>query len=327
MATERPAFARLALSAVATVGVAIASVVWSESWFWARWRPEDSALGLLETLLAYALAVQVVRFVTSRWRVVASGPGAWQRVFLAGALYGWLVEGIVVTTVIDDLPLTLSYTGLAWHALFTVLLGWWWMPRQLDRPLVRSIAPLAAVGVGVGAWASFWRFEEGAQTPVLAYALFVTATTVAYGVGLAIWWRFRGSATPGLRGSVVAIAALAVLVVLHGVANPLTLIGVALVGIALVALIHTAPRVETAPAAEVPLLPTAGPASYRSLWRLVLVPGVATAVFAAFAASPNPIATGWLFYVITVPAGVVLFALAWWWAARARALRTTERLR
>ena len=316
MPTERPAIARLALSAVATVGLAIASVVWSESWFWARWRPEDSALGLLETLLVYALAVQVVRFVASRWRVAASESGAWQRVLLAGALYGWLVEGIVVTTVIDDLPLTLSYTGLAWHALFTVLLGWWWMPRQLDRPLARSIVPLMAVGVGVGAWASFWRFEEGAQTPVLDYALFVTASTVAYGVGLAIWWRFRSSAEPGLRGSVIAIAALALLAVLHGIDNPLTLIGVALVGLALLALIHTTPRVQTAPATEVPLLATAGPAPYRSLWRLVLIPVVATAIFALFAASPDPIPSGWLFYLVTVPAGAALFALAWWWARR-----------
>jgi len=321
MPTERPAIARLALSAVATVGLAIASVVWSESWFWARWRPEDSALGLLETLLVYALAVQVVRFVASRWRVAASGSGAWQRVVLVGALYGWLVEGIVVTTVIDDLPLTLSYTGLAWHALFTVLLGWWWMPRQLDRPLARSIAPLAAVGVGVGAWAGFWRFEEGAQTPVLAYALFATATTAAYAAGLAIWWRFRGSAEPGLRGSGVAIAALALLAVLHGIDNPLTLIGVALVGLALLALIHTAPRGPIAPAPAVPLLATAGRTPYRSLWRLVLIPVVATVVFAILAASPDPIPTGWLFYVVTVPAGVVLFALAWWLSARAARLR------
>lgn len=42
-----------------------------------------------------------------------------------------LIDGMVAATVIDDLPASVSYTGLARHALFTVLLGWWWVPRVL----------------------------------------------------------------------------------------------------------------------------------------------------------------------------------------------------
>lgn len=305
------AIARLALSFAATAGLALASVIWSEWWFWGRLRPEDSALSFVETVVAYGLAVQVVRFVTSRWRVAASGPGAWQRVFLAGAFYGWLVEGVIVTTVIDDLPFTVSYTGLAWHALFTVLLGWWWVPRQLERPLLRSILPLVALGVGVGAWASFWKFEEGTQTPVLEYALFVTLTTAGYAAGLVIWWACRGRAEPGLRGSALAIVLLGVLAMLHGIENPLTVIGPALVGLALLALIHTAPRTLDAP------LLAAGPTPRRSLWRLVIVPVVATAVFALVTSFPQAIPTGWPFVIVTAPLAALLFALSWWRARRA----------
>jgi hypothetical protein len=309
----RGAIARLALSFAATAGLALASVIWSEWWFWGRVRPEDSALGFFETVVTYGLAVQVVRFVAFRWRVAASGTGAWQRIFLVGAFYGWLVEGVIVTTVIDDLPFSVSYTGLAWHALFTVLLGWWWVPRQLERPLLRSIVPLSALGIGVGTWAAFWRFEEGAQTPVLEYALFVTVTTAGYAAGLAIWWAFRDRVEPGLRGSALAILLLGGLAVLHGIANPLALLGPALVGLALVALIHTAPRTT-----DVPLLPTAGPTPRRSLWRLVLVPLVATAVFALITALPQAIATGWPIVIVTAPLAVLLFALSWWRARRRR---------
>lgn len=303
---------RLALSFGATAGLALASVIWSESWFYGRWRAEDSVIGFVETVAAYGLAVQVVRFVALRWQVAASGRGAWRRVFLAGALYGWLVEGVIVTTVIDDLPLTLSYTGLAWHALFTVLLGWWWMPRQLARPLLGSLLPLAAVGAGVGAWASFWKFEEGAVTPVLEYAVFVTLTTVAYAAGLAAWWALRARANPGLRGSVVAMVLLLAIAVAHAITNLLTLLGPALVGVALLALITTTPR-----STDATLLPTAGPAPWRSLWRLVLVPVVATGVFALSTSSPQAIPTGWPFLIVTAPLAALLFVLAWWRARRA----------
>ncbi len=292
---------RLALSFAATAGLALASVVWSESWFYGRWRPEDSAVGFVETVIGYGLAVQVVRYVSFRWRVAASD---WKRVFLVGALYGWLIEGVLVTTVVEDLPLSISYTGLAWHALFTVLLGWWWVPRVLERSLGGSLVRLSVLGLGVGAWASFWRFEEGVHTPLAEYALFAVATTAAYAAGLAIWWSVRGRANPSLGGSAIAIVLLVALAVVNGIANPVTLIGPAVVGLALFAIARTAPS-------DAPLLASDGPAPHRSLWRLLVIPVVATGAFALITAAPEAIPTGWLFYVVTVPLGTVLFIVAW----------------
>lgn len=302
---------RLGLCCGATVGLALASVIWSESWFYGRWRTEDTAIGFVQTVVAYGLVVQLVRFVVDRWRVAASGRGAWARVFLAGSLYGWLVEGVIVTTVIDDLPASLSYTGLAWHALFTVLLGWWWVPRVLELRTAGSLLRLAVLGLGVGIWAGFWEFEEGSSTPVVEYALFALLTTVAYAAGVALWWALRSRARPSLGGTAVAIVLLAALAVLNGIANPLTVVGPALVALALVALIHTAPQ-----RLDVPPLSTAGPTPWRSLWRLLIVPVTATGVFALLTTPPGAIPTGWLFYAVTVPLGVVLFAVAWWRARR-----------
>jgi hypothetical protein len=303
--------ARLAWSALATLGLALASVVISESWFWGRWRPEDSLPEFLMTVAAYSAAVQAVRLVVARAHVALAGPRSWRRIFLTGALYGWLVEGVIVTTVVDDLPLTLSYTGLAWHALFTILLGWWGVPRILAHPIVRSLVGLAAVGVGVGAWAAFWRFEEGVQTPILEYALFAVLTTAVYAGGLALWWATRERAVPSIRGSAVALLLLTALAAVHAIGNPLTLIGPALVGLALFAIVHTAPR------SPVPAATHLGPTPYRALPRLFIIPIIATGVFFGFANIP-PLPTGWVFYVITVPLGVVLFVVAWILSRRLR---------
>ncbi len=311
MACARSPLTRLALSYAATVCLSVAAVVVSESWFWAKLRPGDSVLGFASTVVAYALAVQVVRFVAHRWRVSATGSGAWRRILLIGALYGWLVEGVIVTTVIDDLPFTISWTGLAWHALLTVLVGWWWVPRTLDRPLRGSLWRLGAVGASIGTWAAFWRFEEGAAIAIGEYAAFMAVTTFVYAAGLAGWWALRGRAHPGLPGSMTAIVLLAALAVFNGISHPLSLVGPALVVLVLVAIITTRPpRSESEPMDAAPE-PLAGPTPWRALGRLAVIPLVATPVFALITSAPDAIPTGWAFYAVTVPLSTVLFAVAW----------------
>ncbi len=150
----------LLVGVLATFGLAVASVIWSESWFWARWREGQEVSDLVGAVVVYAAAVQVCMFAAHRFRVPSDGPRAWRRVFLLGALYGWLVEGVVVTTVVESLPLSISYTGLAWHALFTVLLGWWWVPRVLEKKKRVAVGWLALLGVGVGTWAVHQQFEK-----------------------------------------------------------------------------------------------------------------------------------------------------------------------
>ena len=315
-AASRPV-ARLAASFAATLGLTVATVMWSESVFWGRWRPGDSVENLLWTIAGYGAIVQVVRFVAARTSVATAGRGAWRRVFLAGALFGWLVEGVLVTTVVDELPLTLSHTGLSWHAIVTVLLAWWAIPRLLERRTGVSLAVLAAIGACVGAWASFWRFEDGDVTPVLEYAAYVTLLTVGYAGGLALWWWMRDRATPGIRGTALAALALLGIAILNAIDRPITLIGPLLVGIAVLALVTTRPRQHLDPPPV--LLPTGGPAPYAALWRLAIVPVAAIAVFAGFAATPEPIPTGWPFFAAGVIGGTILFVVAWVGGVRNRA--------
>ena len=92
-------------------------------------------------------------------------------VILVGALYGWLVEGVVAATVYGPLPVSLVWTGVAWHGLLTVGVGWWiLLPRavrrggtargRLVRARRRRLGPVVgrvvgcAAGRGAGARAS-----------------------------------------------------------------------------------------------------------------------------------------------------------------------------
>ncbi len=48
--------------------------------------------------------------------------------FLAAAVFGYLVEGVIVPIIYENGPLSwfsLSYTPLAWHAPLSILFGWY----------------------------------------------------------------------------------------------------------------------------------------------------------------------------------------------------------
>jgi hypothetical protein len=91
--------ARALRSTLFVLGAGAVSWAWSEVGFWARFRADDSPLGWVITWLAYSLVVAVVLRVVRRF----PQRGAASVVFV-GALYGWLVEGVVAATVYAPLP-------------------------------------------------------------------------------------------------------------------------------------------------------------------------------------------------------------------------------
>lgn len=136
--------------------------------------------------------------------------------YLSGAAYGWLTEGGLIHTLYGTeasapFPVSLSITGLSWHALLSVLVGWYATGRALTarRP---AWTALLAVGIGLfwGGWATFlWRESPPVITPVphfFAYAVVMT------GMLAGAWWlnfrtglaRFR----PGWFGTILCLAIL-----------------------------------------------------------------------------------------------------------------------
>ncbi len=102
----------------------------SEQLFWARPRPGDSPGGWLATWMAYSALAFIFLVILNHFRVSS----IWV-VFLAGAAFGWITEGVVVQTTYESLPLSISFTGLAWHALITVL----WAGMRYEKPCIRTI--------------------------------------------------------------------------------------------------------------------------------------------------------------------------------------------
>ena len=102
-------------------------------------------------------------------------------IFLAGAFYGRLDEGIVVQTMYGTndgpFPASISFTGLAWHALIDVWIGWYLIRRVLaQNKYLKTIALACGVGLFYGFRAIFWWNEP---PPPMKVLLDLPATTNA----------------------------------------------------------------------------------------------------------------------------------------------------
>lgn len=268
-------------SVVVVLALGAVSWAWSEVGFWATFRPDDSVGGWLLTWLAYSLVVGVVLRVAQRFPTAALAG-----LVVLGALYGWLVEGVVASTVYEQLPFSIVWTGVAWHGLLTVVLGWWLLPSVLRAGGRCAWAVCAGIGLAWGAWAVGWwgAAPEQREAPVVpapaSFALFVVVVTAAAAIGYAVLDRVplrpgELRSRPAAVASIVVLAAWAGVLVLPSIPwAPLVL--APLVALAWFSLRRLGAR-EPAPA----------PPSYgvpaRRLAPLALVPAVATALYTGVA--------------------------------------------
>ncbi len=150
-------------------------IYFSELAFWARPLEGTTLPGALALLLPYSFAAYAFLVLVSTFRVRSLAA-----VFLAGALFGWLIEGVFVQTAYEQLPFSISFTGLAWHALLTVLAGWWALQWALRTGVWRALWVSTLVGTVYGLWATSW-WSEAPPPPL---------PDVSYGfrVGRRRWW-------------------------------------------------------------------------------------------------------------------------------------------
>lgn len=186
----------------------------SERVFWSFWRPGDTLPEFLITWFAYCLLGWVFLDLVRRFKV-ASFPA----LYLCGSVFGWVDEGVVVDTLYGNstnpLPLSISFTGLSWHALLSIGVGWYLIGKVLteEKPTRTALISLAA-GIGWGLWAVWWPTELGkeANTSVWGFAshalpcsiLFLLAWVV-FALGRPDWFQSSRVATVVLWGFVVAI--------------------------------------------------------------------------------------------------------------------------
>jgi len=161
-----------------TVATGYILFYFSELAFWAKYDPQApegmTFPDVLLTLFAYSVLAFIFLSVIQRFRVRS----VWA-LFLAGALYGWLGEGVLVQTMYEDLPMSLSFTGLAWHALISVLVGWYLIRKVLLENSYRNVLLLSSViGALYGLWAIFWWLEPGHRVvPLSEFSAYTFITT------------------------------------------------------------------------------------------------------------------------------------------------------
>lgn len=318
-------------STLLVLALGAVSWAWSEVGFWATFRAEDSAAGWIITWLAYSVVVGAVLRVARRFPV--RGLPA---LVILGALYGWLVEGVVASTVYEQLPFSLVWTGVAWHGLLTVVVGWWLLPHVLRRGGARAWAACAALGLAWGAWSVGWwgaTPDQGqpAVTPDLgSYAVFALVVSAAAAVGYVLVDRVPplGGDLRSRWGAIATVAALALwggLTVIPALPwAPLVLAPlVALAWFSLRRLSTQEPPTGRAAAPVTVALPVGVPA--RRLAPLALVPASAIGLYALLAPLDAGVRGEGPFFLVLLVAVVVLSlagaaALIWalWRAWRPR---------
>lgn len=278
----------------------------SELLFWARPRPGDSPGGWLATWMAYSALAFIFLVIVNYFRVRS----IWA-VFLAGAAFGWLGEGLVVQTAYEQLPLSISFTGLAWHALITVWVGWYAVRKSLHSP--DSIAVLkvcALVGLGFGLWAiSWWGEPDGGVSTIQEFAAFsFIATTFAIFAYRFSDWGSAEKFDP-VCWSVMIIGGLALLYFLFISipAQPLA----ALVLPVLLGLVYLGLRWNRQSEPEGSLLDPFE--SYVPPWKyacLLAIPVCAVAIYSLAVVLDLRWRTNWVLYLVTTPSGFILFGVS-----------------
>lgn len=302
---------RFARASSLVLGTGYVLAFFSETVFWSLWRPSDEIHGRILTWLLYCLFGYLTLAAIGYFRL-----GDGRVLILAGALFGWLCEGVYAMTVYGDpsmpFPFTIVWTALAWHAPISVLVGWYGLGLALRRPRPGQ-AILLSLGIGLfwGAWGLGWR----AETPPLAMApldflLHAALTTAGLALAhLAIAAGRPESYVPSRLG--VGLAGLAMLAFFAVVTVPAIPLA-ALVLPPLLGLLWFVLRRCRSQRSEGSLLAgLAPPIEPGSLAALALIPLVATAVYAPGGSMLPPLGVVHpMFAAMTSLVGVLLFGFA-----------------
>ncbi len=168
--------------------------------------PPAAVLMLGETILWYAIPAYIFLISVGLFRART----VWA-VFLAGSLFGYVVEGVIALQMYEALPVTISWTPLGWHALVDVLLGWVLVRRLLQRDTYWLTAVMALVlGLTWGVWATWTAVETPLMTPA-SFVPLVAVTGVMWIAGTLVLDRWGGRSFTPTRletGVVVGLTAL-----------------------------------------------------------------------------------------------------------------------
>lgn len=281
-------------------------VYFSEFLFWAHIRAEDSLTNWLSTWIAYSLMAYIFLSLVAYFRV----KGVWA-LFLAGAVFGWLAEGVIVQTTYESLPLSISFTGLAWHALLTVWVGWYAIKKMILSTKIWSSVKLASlIGLMHGLWAITWWVEpDGQISPVSEYALFTFTITI---LAITAYWLANWSISTPMRWNRWTMAVITILFVLYFIFVTIPASPIAMVILpVLFGFAYWGLRQNRKMESEGSLLDIlSGHVSLKNYLVLLGIPVMSTLVYALAMFLNLKAHTNWILYLITTPLGFILFGIS-----------------
>ena len=299
---------------------------YSERMFWSFLRPRDKVAEILITWVVYSILAWVVLLLVRQCRIAA-----FPAVFLAGAVFGWLAEGIVVDTMYGNadnpFPMSISFTGLAWHASISVGVGWYCQAKVLTGGKFRSIALFSTVvGAGWGLWAGWWPAELGAENA--SFTAFAAHTLVCF-LPLAGAWMVLGLAgsewfRPAKWELPILLGVIALFFVgLRVLATPRS--ALILPPLLLACAYGLRRNLSQEPRPDL-LEAMLGHIQPRSCLPLVLMPATAIAVYAPVAFFGLKLPTNWVLYLITMPLGFIFLIRSLWVLHRGKSERETTHM-
>ncbi len=288
---------------------------YSELVFWSKITPDQTGSGLLLTYVMYFMVTYTLLAVISYFKIRS----VWA-LFLAGALYGWLIEGVIVQTMYENFPLQISWTGLAWHALISVLIGWYFMIKTLTQNNYRRIAVVSLlVGVFYGVWAVTWWLEEGI---VMSPSYFLSYALITSLVLIGSYWMYINLGTPSFILGPWEVCGLAAFFVVWFYSalkiQPMALFVLPPLLIILFIVLRKNRRTEQDPHV---LAVLQGKATWMAYELLLIIPIAATAVYAC-AFSLNILIPNWFIVGVTIPLGFVLFVTSIYKIMRRKSMRS-----
>ena len=281
----------------------------SEGFFWARWRVDFNPISSLQTWLFYCFVTYTTLVILDRFKV----HDFWG-IFLGGAVYGWLVEAVVVGTLYEDFPLGISFTGLAWHALLSVAVGLYALPRILRRAKPGRITWMTAVaGVIYAIWSLWWWLENPNNINNPFLWLFYTGGMTLLSI-LGYWLADRFSRERCFTSSKTELTVLIVVWTAFFLFVRFFSFGWGifvlppLMGLTFFALHQGRKAVTGQETAALDAI--RGPIPLGNLAVLLTMPMTAVILYAVAYLIGIPAETNILFYIILTPAGFILYLLA-----------------
>ena len=175
--------------------------------FWSFPHPGDTLISNVLAWFFYSFAAYATLIIIEYFKI-----RTWWSVFLAAAFFGWLTEGVVAMTFFGveglPFPITVSWTGLAWHALIDVFIGWYLLLTLLSKNQYVKIALISiALGLFWGVWSLAWALETPpiGITPDIFF-LHGLLTTFFLGASYYLFFRLRPAEFKSSRWERIIIA-------------------------------------------------------------------------------------------------------------------------